>query len=71
MGGGAPRPSDVPFHGRHFIAGEWIESVSGRAFDSRNPADRGDLVGQFQAGTAADVAMAIRAAEAGLMPAKV
>jgi acyl-CoA reductase-like NAD-dependent aldehyde dehydrogenase len=38
---------DGPFPGRHFIAGEWIESGSGRSFDSRNPANRGDLVGQF------------------------
>ena len=38
-------------------------SGSGRTFESRNPADRDDLVGSFQAGTAADVAMAVRAAE--------
>ena len=49
--------------GRLFIAGEWVGSVSGRTFESRNPADRDDLVGIFQAGTAADVAMAVRAAE--------
>jgi acyl-CoA reductase-like NAD-dependent aldehyde dehydrogenase len=55
--------ASVPVVGRHFIAGEWIESTSGRAFESRNPADRDDLVGVFQAGTAADVAMAVRAAE--------
>ena len=55
-----------PFAGRHFIAGEWIDSGSGRSFESRNPADRGDPVGRFQAGTAADVAMAVRAAEMAL-----
>ena len=49
--------------GRLFIAGEWVGSVSGGTFESRNPADRDDLVGIFQAGTAADVAMAVRAAE--------
>jgi aldehyde dehydrogenase (NAD+) len=58
--------SDGPFPGRHFIAGEWIESGSGRFFESRNPANRDDLVGGFQAGTPADVAMAIRAAETAL-----
>jgi len=58
-GGTAP----APVAGRNLIAGEWIESVSGRAFESRNPADRDDLVGVFQAGSAADVAMAVRAAE--------
>jgi len=48
---------------RHFIAGEWIGSASGRTFESHNPADRRDIVGRFQQGTAADVAMAIKAAE--------
>jgi acyl-CoA reductase-like NAD-dependent aldehyde dehydrogenase len=46
-----------------FIAGEWVDSVSGATFESLNPADRRDVVGRFQAGNAADVAMAIRAAE--------
>ncbi len=45
-----------------FIAGRWIDSVSGRTFESVNPADTRDVVGRFQAGTAADVAMAVRAA---------
>jgi aldehyde dehydrogenase (NAD+) len=35
-------------------------------FESRNPADPRDVVGRFQQGTAADVAMAIRAAETAL-----
>jgi acyl-CoA reductase-like NAD-dependent aldehyde dehydrogenase len=48
---------------RMFIGGEWVPSVTGRTFESRNPADRRDLVGRFQAGDAADVARAIRAAE--------
>src|ERR1044072_3949769 len=48
---------------RHFIAGEWIDSTSGATFESRNPADTRDVVGRFQQGTAADVAMAIKAAE--------
>jgi acyl-CoA reductase-like NAD-dependent aldehyde dehydrogenase len=49
-----------------FIAGEWVDSVSGRTFESRNPADRRDVVGRFQAGTPADVAMAVKAAEMAL-----
>jgi len=49
---------------RHFIAGEWCDSTSGATFESHNPADTGDVVGRFQQGTKADVAMAIRAAEA-------
>ncbi|MEX1173365.1 MAG: aldehyde dehydrogenase family protein, partial [Chloroflexota bacterium] len=48
---------------RHFIAGEWCASTSGKTFESHNPADTRDVVGRFQQGTAADVAMAIKAAE--------
>ncbi len=47
---------------RHFIAGEWCESTSGATFESRNPADARDVIGRFQTGTAADVAMAVSAA---------
>jgi alpha-ketoglutaric semialdehyde dehydrogenase len=46
-----------------FIAGAWVDSGSGRTFESRNPADTRDVIGHFQEGTAADVARAIRAAE--------
>jgi aldehyde dehydrogenase (NAD+) len=54
--------ADPPtFH--HFIAGEWCDSTSGATFESRNPADTRDVIGRFQQGTAADVAMAIRAAD--------
>ena len=59
---GAPTPADPPTF-RHFIAGEWCDSTSGATFESRNPADTRDVVGRFQQGTAADVAMAIKAAE--------
>lgn len=54
--------SDVPLYG-HFIAGEWVDSTSGETFESHNPADTRDVVGRFQLGTAADVAMAVRAAD--------
>ena len=46
-----------------FIAGRWVSGVTGETFGSVNPADTRDIVGRFQAGTPADVAMAIRAAE--------
>jgi aldehyde dehydrogenase (NAD+) len=46
-----------------FIAGRWVDSVEGRTFDSVNPADTRDVVGRFQAGGPADVAMAVRAAD--------
>jgi aldehyde dehydrogenase (NAD+) len=47
----------------HFIAGEWCDGVGGETFESRNPADSRDVIGRCQAGTPADVAMAIKAAE--------
>jgi aldehyde dehydrogenase (NAD+) len=53
---------EVPTFG-HFIAGEWTESTGGGTFESRNPADTRDVIGRFQQGTAADAAMAIKAAE--------
>src|SRR6188768_3150544 len=48
---------------QHFIAGAWCDSTSGATFESRNPADARDVVGRFQQGSAADVAMAVRAAD--------
>jgi acyl-CoA reductase-like NAD-dependent aldehyde dehydrogenase len=56
-------PVEMPVF-RLFIAGEWVDSTSGQTFESRNPADRRDVIGRFQQGTAADVARAVRAAEA-------
>jgi aldehyde dehydrogenase (NAD+) len=47
----------------NFIDGEWRPSEAGATFESRNPADGRDLIGQFAASTAPDAAMAIRAAE--------
>ena len=55
----APEPPTF----RHFIAGEWCDGTAGTTFESRNPADTRDIVGRFQQGTAADAAMAIKAAE--------
>src|SRR5829696_7330714 len=57
---GAPKTHQL------FIAGEWVDSVSGRTFESTNPADRRDVIAHFQAGAAADVAMAVKAAEMAL-----
>ncbi len=62
------RPEGNPAPAPHllFIAGAWVAGVSGATFESLNPADRRDVVGTFQAGTAADTAMAIKAAEMAL-----
>ena len=57
-----PAPSDGAPTYLHFIGGAGVPSGTGRTFESRNPADRRDLVGRFQAGDAADVARAIAAA---------
>ncbi|NUA31427.1 aldehyde dehydrogenase family protein [Cupriavidus basilensis] len=48
----------------NYINGEWSKSVSGRTFDNVNPADTGDIVGRFQASTAADAQAAVAAAAA-------
>ncbi len=61
-----PDPSASPVTHQLLIAGRWVEGVSGETFDSVNPADTRDVVGRFQAGTAADVAMAVRAADEAL-----
>src|SRR4051795_10509679 len=59
---GTGRTAEPPTF-RHFIAGEWCASTSGATFESRNPADTRDVIGRFQQGTAADVGMAVRAAD--------
>src|ERR687884_2282510 len=65
-GAAEKRAGDVPTFG-HFIAGEWVESAAGGTFESHNPADTNDIVGRFQQGTKADVAMAVKAAETASM----
>ncbi len=52
----------VPKVLKNFIAGDWIESSSGRAFENRNPANTDELVGMFPASTAEDVNTAVAAA---------
>jgi acyl-CoA reductase-like NAD-dependent aldehyde dehydrogenase len=47
---------------RNFINGEWVESASGTAFEDRNPANTGELIGLFPRSTAEDVDAAVRAA---------
>jgi aldehyde dehydrogenase (NAD+) len=61
--GAGATPAEPPTF-RHVIAGEWCASTSGATIESRNPADTRDVVGRFQQGTKADVAMAVRAADA-------
>jgi alpha-ketoglutaric semialdehyde dehydrogenase len=49
---------------RNYIGGEWVKSRSGELFDNVNPADTPDVVGRFQASTAADAEAAVAAAAA-------
>ena len=49
---------------RNLIGGEWTRSSPGRSFDDVNPADTRDIVGRFQASSAADARAAVEAAAA-------
>jgi aldehyde dehydrogenase (NAD+) len=46
----------------NYVDGRWLPSRAGRTFENRNPADRDELVGVFQASTPEDAADAVRAA---------
>jgi acyl-CoA reductase-like NAD-dependent aldehyde dehydrogenase len=46
----------------NFIDGRWVPSVSGQAFDNRNPANNDDLIGSFQRSDSRDVEAAVAAA---------
>ncbi|KWR91420.1 aldehyde dehydrogenase family protein [Cupriavidus sp. IDO] len=48
----------------NYIDGEWSACQSGRTFENINPADTGDIVGRFQASSAADAHAAVAAAAA-------
>jgi aldehyde dehydrogenase (NAD+) len=50
------------FH--NFIGGQWLPAQRGRTFDSVNPADTTDVIGQFSLSDADDVAAAVAAARA-------
>jgi alpha-ketoglutaric semialdehyde dehydrogenase len=49
---------------KNYINGEWVASVTGKTFESRNPADHADLVGEFQDSSPEDVNVAVAAAKA-------
>ena len=46
----------------NFIAGDWVESSSGKTFESVNPANYKEVVARYQASTLADVNKALEAA---------
>jgi alpha-ketoglutaric semialdehyde dehydrogenase len=53
-------------HTGNLIGGERREAVSGRTFESRNPARRGDVIGVFPQSSSADVDEAVAAAQRAL-----
>jgi len=46
----------------NFIAGEWVESSSGKTFESVNPANTREVVARYQASAPVDVKQALEAA---------
>lgn len=46
----------------NFINGEWVDAASGETFESRNPADRTEVLGSFARSKATDVDRAVQAA---------
>jgi acyl-CoA reductase-like NAD-dependent aldehyde dehydrogenase len=48
---------------KNYINGEWVDSVTSRRFENRNPADTRELLGYFQDSNDADVKRAIDAAK--------
>jgi len=46
----------------NYIGGEWIASESGKTFESRNPSNTNELIGEFASSTKSDVDAAIQAA---------
>ena len=47
---------------KNLINGEWTDSSSNKTFQSVNPADRNDILGNFQASTEEDAKNAVDAA---------
>ena len=47
----------------NFIGGEWVESASGKTFESVNPANFQEVVARYQASTSSDVRQALQAAD--------
>lgn len=50
------------FKYRNLVNGEWVESRSGNSFPDVNPADRGDVIGEFAESTPEDADAAVAAA---------
>ena len=53
----------MPCQYLNFIGGQWVPSRTQRTFPNINPANTGEVVGEFQASGPEDVAAAFAAAE--------
>ncbi|MDX1660568.1 MAG: aldehyde dehydrogenase family protein [Gemmatimonadota bacterium] len=49
----------------NYIAGEWVDAQGGATYENRNPADDGDVIGEFAASGPTDVDRAVTAARDG------
>ncbi|HEV3474880.1 MAG TPA: aldehyde dehydrogenase family protein [Actinomycetota bacterium] len=47
---------------RNYVGGKWVPAEAGDTFESRNPADRSEVLGTFPRSTGADVDAAVQAA---------
>ena len=57
--------SEVKAYG-NYIAGEWVESASGRTYPITNPASKGSVLGEFQTSVPEDASRAVDAAQQAL-----
>ncbi len=48
---------------KNFINGEWVESRTGQTFENKNPANKHELIGIFQASALAQKVVARRGIE--------
>src|SRR2546423_1284181 len=48
---------------KNFVAGRWVDAVSGDSFEDRNPADWNDVIGTFPRSGTADVKLAVASAK--------
>jgi aldehyde dehydrogenase (NAD+) len=48
---------------KNWIGGEWLDSQSGETFESINPADSSDSLGEFARSSSADIDAAVKAAD--------
>jgi aldehyde dehydrogenase (NAD+) len=58
-----PKEAGMAEEYKNYIGGKWVPASSGETFESRNPADRDEIMGVFPHSSPEDVDAAVRAAE--------